>query len=260
MVDWVRLWHDMPTDPKWRVIARKSGQPIASVISVFVMMMTNASSNSEDRGTLDGWNHEDVAAALDLDEESVAAICDAMQGRVLDGDRLTGWERRQPKREDMGVAARVKKHRETRLEQAKRDVTHVTHGETQRNAPETETETETDTDTDTEKRERERARAPTPNFSRFAPAEWKPDPAIERMCRVQPGVDRDFELSQFRLHEFVNGKQDWDRAWAKWLNAARPRTRDSPGQTVTAETSKHPALVAERVARRSATMKIGEIL
>ncbi len=26
MSNWVRLWDDMPTDPKWRLIARKSGQ------------------------------------------------------------------------------------------------------------------------------------------------------------------------------------------------------------------------------------------
>lgn len=76
--------------------------------------------------------------------------------------------------------------------------------------------------------ERERAGARgahTPvGHSRFAPVDWEPDPAIERMARVQPGVDREFELGQFRMHEFLNGRQDWDRAWCKWLNAARPRT------------------------------------
>jgi hypothetical protein len=236
MVDWVRLWHDMPTDPKWRVVAKKSGQPITNVISVFVMMMTNASANADERGKLDGWNHEDVAAALDLEESDVAAIFDAMQGRVLDGESLTGWERRQPRREDAGVAARVRKYRETRAAAAERDVTQRNADETPRNAPDAET------DTDTEKSERARARTHT----RFAPADWTPNPAIERMCRVQPGVDRDYELGQFRLHEFANGKQDWDRAWAKWLNAARPRhIRDGPG--VTSQTSKHPALVAERM-------------
>lgn len=95
MTDWVRLWHDMPTDPKWRVIARKSGQPLACVIAVFTMMLTNASGNSDARGVLLGWDHEDAGAALDMDAEDVAAIHAAMQGKVLDGDRLTGWERRQ---------------------------------------------------------------------------------------------------------------------------------------------------------------------
>lgn len=139
MTDWVRLWHDMPTDPKWRVVARKAGQPLPCVISLFSLMMVNASANSADRGRLLGWDHEDAAAALDIEPDAVRAIYDAMQGKVLDGDRLTGWERRQPKREDAGVGARVAKHRETKAatserdetprNDTKRDVTHV-------NAPE----------------------------------------------------------------------------------------------------------------------------
>jgi hypothetical protein len=113
MSHWVRLWEDMPTDPKWRVIARRSGRPIAEVLSVFCFMLTNAGASRE-RGTLDGWNDEDVGAALDMDAEHVAAIREAMQGKTLDGDRLTGWDRRQAKREreDDNSTERVKAHRE----------------------------------------------------------------------------------------------------------------------------------------------------
>ena len=46
MTDWVRLWHDMPTDPKWRTIARKSGQPLPCVIALFNLIMVNASGNA----------------------------------------------------------------------------------------------------------------------------------------------------------------------------------------------------------------------
>lgn len=45
---------------------------------------------------------EDIASALDVTESAILAIREAMQGRVLDGKRLTGWDRRQPKREDTG--------------------------------------------------------------------------------------------------------------------------------------------------------------
>lgn len=99
MTEWVRLWRDMPTDPKWRVIARRSGRPVSEVISVFIFMMTDAA-EWEHRGRLGSWETESVAAALDMDEAHVEAIFDAMQGRVLDGDTLLGWEKRQPKRED----------------------------------------------------------------------------------------------------------------------------------------------------------------
>lgn len=143
MTDWVRLWHDMPTDPKWRVVARKSKQPLPCVLAVFTLMLTNASNNAGERGTLLGWDHEDAGAALDMDAADVEAIFDAMQGKVLDGQRLTGWERRQPKRED-GTAAERKaawKARKAMQENASE------RSGTQENAPvraREDTETETD--------------------------------------------------------------------------------------------------------------------
>lgn len=110
-MDWVRLWHDLPTDPKWRVIAKRCGQPLAVVVAVYVYMLTNASKSPE-RGTLHGWDDEDVAMALDLDLSDVQSIRKTMQGKVLDGDRLTGWEKRQPKREDETAASRQQAKRE----------------------------------------------------------------------------------------------------------------------------------------------------
>ena len=141
MTDWVRLWHDMPTDPKWRVIARKSKQPLPCVIAVFTMMLTNASGNAADRGVLLGWDHEDAGAALDMDAEDVAAIHAAMQGKVLDGDRLTGWERRQPKREDSTAAERKaawKARKATEENATERSGTHENEAERTREDTETE--------------------------------------------------------------------------------------------------------------------------
>lgn len=142
MTDWVRLWHDMPTDPKWRTIARKSGQRVGDVIAVFSFLMVNASANSEARGTIAGLDPEDVATALDLDETEVHAILAAMQGKVLDGDHLTGWEKRQPKREDGTAAERKAAWKERKAQErnaAERDGT-------QWNAPETDAETEPETE------------------------------------------------------------------------------------------------------------------
>lgn len=147
MTDWVRLWHDMPTDPKWRTIARKSGQRVGDVIAVFNFLMVNASGNAVKRGTLSGFDIEDVATALDLSDADVEAIIAAMQGKVLDGDELTGWERRQPKRED-NSAERVKAYRDRKKsepnasERTETQVNVVKRIVTQRNAPETETETD----------------------------------------------------------------------------------------------------------------------
>ena len=128
---WVRLWLDMPTDPKWRTIARVSGQPVSLVMSVYVFLLTYAA-NSVKRGETQCNKTEDIATALDVDERDIVAIIDAMQGRVLDGDLLTGWEKRQPIREDSSTE-RVREFR-------KRNVTQC--NATKR--PDTDTDTDTD--------------------------------------------------------------------------------------------------------------------
>jgi len=109
---WLRLWHDMPTDPKWRTISKVSGQRIGDVIAVFTHMLVCAS-NATERGRTQSFNCEDVASALDIDTEQVSSIVDAMQSRVLDGDTLKGWEIRQVFRED-GGAERAKAWREAK--------------------------------------------------------------------------------------------------------------------------------------------------
>lgn len=97
---WLRLWHEMPNDPKWRTIARASERPISVVLAVYLHLLVDASRNvTRGHATV---TPEDVASALDVTEADVQAVLAAMQGRVLDGMRLLGWEKRQPKREDAG--------------------------------------------------------------------------------------------------------------------------------------------------------------
>ena len=130
-MDWCRLWHDMPNDPKWRVVSRRSGRPISEVMAVYVHMLVTASS-AENRGQIEGWDDEDVAASLDLEEEDVRAIREAMEGKVLAGDVVSGWEKRQPKRDD-DSADRVRRYRERKKSEG---VTETTGNDdvTQRNA------------------------------------------------------------------------------------------------------------------------------
>lgn len=106
---WLRLYHDTITDPKWRVVAIDSGQPEAVVLGVWMAMLVNAS-DSPVRGTLHDWNDRFMGGALGLKGDVVAAIRQAMQGVVLDGDVLTGWDKRQ--RTTDNVAERVKRHRQ----------------------------------------------------------------------------------------------------------------------------------------------------
>jgi hypothetical protein len=97
---WLRLWHDMPNDPKWRTISRVSGQPMALVQSVYIHLLVSASQNVT-RGHADVTS-EDLASHFDVTQAEIDSVISAMQGRVLDGNHITGWERRQPKREDQG--------------------------------------------------------------------------------------------------------------------------------------------------------------
>lgn len=121
---WLRLWHDMPTDPKFRTVSRISGQQISLVISVYVTLLVDASRNVT-RGHITV-THEDVASQLDVTEQEIKSIFDAMEGRLIEKNHLSGWDKRQPKREDSGdsetgaksAAQRKKEQREReKLEQ-----------------------------------------------------------------------------------------------------------------------------------------------
>lgn len=106
---WLRLWHDMPNDPKWRTISRASKQPIALVQAVYIHLLVDASQNVTKCHDVSQRGHvtvtiEDLASALDVENEQIEAVLNAMQGRVLDGSKITGWESRQPKKEDLGNA------------------------------------------------------------------------------------------------------------------------------------------------------------
>jgi hypothetical protein len=145
---WLRLWHDMPNDPKWRTIAKASKQRIGDVIAVYVHILVCAS-NATERGRTQSLNTEDVASALDLETEQVDAIVAVMQGRVLDGNQVAGWEKRQPLRED-GSAERSKEWREEqkRLKAAQKQAQQA--DRTHANAPERNRSLDKDKDTDKE--------------------------------------------------------------------------------------------------------------
>lgn len=119
--EWLRLWHDMPTDPKWRVIAKASGQPLHLVIALFTVILVDASKNKMSRGVTT-CHDEDLAVTLDCDMSQIEAIKLAMQGRVLDGNNLKGWDVRQPKKEDQGNAETgAKSAAERKADQRARD-------------------------------------------------------------------------------------------------------------------------------------------
>lgn len=122
MAEWWRSWHGAPTDPKWRVIAKRAKVPTSSVVAVAWTIFDRAS-QADDRGSIEGVDPETLADFLDIDTDDVLRILRAMQDKsILDGARVTSWDRRQPKREreDDSSADRTRKYRERMKNSAER--------------------------------------------------------------------------------------------------------------------------------------------
>jgi len=213
---WVRLWIDMPNDPKWRTVARISKQSISTVIAIYVHMLVCASNNANatERGRTLSWCDEDVASALDIETDSVVAVREAMQGRVLDGDYLTGWEKRQPIRED-GAAERSKLWRLNKKSESERE-------RTQPNADER-SDKETEKEKDKELKEKIVTKEISKKFSRQLPEDFCVQSHHRQKATENDWPDPDGELDAFRDHHIANGNRmlDWDRAFYTWLRRAK---------------------------------------
>jgi len=77
---WLYLWYDMHHDPRWRAIARTSGEPLSLVVSVAFDLLADVAPNL----THVTITAEDVASVVT--DDAVEAVLKAMQSRVLDND------------------------------------------------------------------------------------------------------------------------------------------------------------------------------
>lgn len=113
-MDWFRVYHGMPTDPKWMLVAQRAGNGATPghVVAVWAVLLDHASS-SRPRGSVESIDLEAVAAGLGWPLELVADIYDALVVRrhIVDGCLRT-WGERNPTKFDATNAARQKKHRE----------------------------------------------------------------------------------------------------------------------------------------------------
>jgi hypothetical protein len=234
----------MPTDPKWRTISKASGQRIGDVIAVYVHLLVTGS-NATERGRTQSFVCEDVANALDMETEQVELIHRAMQGRVLDGDRLMGWSDRQPARED-GSAERAKAWREAKKTSEKGEANAGERNRTQTTEPER--ERTLDKDKDTEKKERE------PRATRLA-SDWALPQDLREFCIAErPDLDPDFTAKRFA--DYWHGKPgkdgrklDWPATWRNWVRGERTGPNAAPaGHTV-------PSRAADETARYLAERK-----
>ncbi len=222
---WLRWHHGTATDPKFRVIAARASAAmsrnvtVSHALSIWAMMLECASQSSP-RGELSGWDDEDVAACLGLDTELVAAVREAMQGKVLDGNVLTGWERRQPKAEDRSAAARKRAQRERERAQI-HDVTASDTGQCHVMSRNVTTETETETET-------EKARAVRSPAGSRLPDDWALSAELRDWTRANaPWLNIDLEAEKFRDYWAAKpGKEgrkaSWEATWRNWARRAAP--------------------------------------
>jgi hypothetical protein len=148
-MSWLRWWDGTCSDPKWRVIAMRSAQPVGSVVAVWAWLLERARQADGDLGEIDA---EEIAVTYGYDVDAVSAILAALsdKGLISDG-AVKNWRKRQPKRED-DSAERVQKFR---ARKAAKQLAEKSEGNdeiaadtqrnadvTRRNAPEAEAEAE----------------------------------------------------------------------------------------------------------------------
>lgn len=112
-MDWYRVYHGMPTDPKWMLVAQRAGNGATPghVVAVWAVLLDHAS-RSRPRGSVESVDLEAVAVGLGWPLELVTSIHDALAVRrhIVDG-HLRTWGERNPTKFDATNAARQKKHR-----------------------------------------------------------------------------------------------------------------------------------------------------
>lgn len=113
-MDWFRWHHGAVTDPKFQLVARKSGASLPVVLAVWAYVLESAS-QSADRGSFD-IDAEALDCLFALDDGTTAKVLAAMgdRGLIADG-HVSSWDKRQPKRErgeDEGAAERKRRQRE----------------------------------------------------------------------------------------------------------------------------------------------------
>lgn len=113
----VRLATDCLTDPRLRLLARRTGHPLATIMAVWVTAMTHAGRQHGSRwGTLHGWDDEAMAIMLDVEDQVVTDVRQAMEGRLVEDGSIIDWHHRQ--RRDVTAKLRMARMRQRRREAA----------------------------------------------------------------------------------------------------------------------------------------------
>lgn len=244
-MDWFRWHHGSVTDPKFALVARKSGASLPDVLAVWAYILEAASQSVErgDFGTVD-CEALDCVFGFPATETRTADILKAMQGRdLLTGTRIAAWEKRQPKREreDNTNAERQAAFR------AKQNQVTPDNASDNQKTPRVEKIRE-------EKNKEEEGRARATRI----PPNFQPEPEPE----AEAGIDRHRELANFRDYWTAKSganatKLDWQATWRQWARKAdRPGVsrfaKPDPTATVPSRQERDPELTRLDIERARA--------
>ena len=241
MADWLRLWHGTVSDNKFLWVERKSGARFGDVMTVWLALLEEAS-QADDRGDVSGFDAESFDFRLGDEEGLTLRILQAMAAKGLIGEdmRLSGWDRRQPIREDSGnpetgalsSTERSRLHRQRRKAQSE--------AETQRDATQC-NDAQRDATHATARVDESRGEEipPTPPTARDGEfgmdIDWQPSEHFPTLAR-QAGVPADQitpeALAEFRSYWIGQGKahtqHQWDHKLLTNLKAQRARSQSPP--------------------------------
>ena len=117
-IQWYRWYHGTCSDPKFALVARRSGASLPDVLAVWAYLLERASA-AQDRGSFGDVDHEavDCMFGFPATETRTADVMAAMEDRkLISGDRVVQWDKRQPKRErddpDAGERKRAQRERD----------------------------------------------------------------------------------------------------------------------------------------------------
>ena len=259
-MDWFRWHHGSVNDPKFQLVARKSGASVAEVIAVWATLLESASM-SDTRGNLGQLDFEAIDCFLGLTEGLSQNIKSVMSERGLldtDSNTVSSWKKRQParEREDLTSTDRVRAYRERKANGTDNDdVNGMKHHETPCNAEKRLDESRLDESrldkvvncesVGTNSRKKPAKNRRTPLESTFYPNETGVRIAEEK------GLNVAIELQKFSDYHLANGNlmADWQAAFRKWIGNAYPaKIATQPRQQPESFRERDARLAAERVA------------
>jgi hypothetical protein len=245
MNDWFRSHHGAPTDPKWIVIAERSGASRAEVVAVFWALLDHAS-QCRDRGSVEGFDVETVSAFLCVSSCFIEKIIDALvQKKVIENGRIASWSFRQF---EGNSTARVRAYRER--------MKHVTVTETRGNARNAETATDSDSD---KKKNLNRFFLSKTSFDSW----WEGYPEKVGKGAARKAFER--ALKKTSLDQLTVGLERYkqykpvDRSWcnpATWLNEERWNDQFANGHDVVAAAELSQQRAREAVEREAIRQRL----